>query len=363
MSALSPWNTLGVFCAPYRSPFLMTSTACFGSISWLPLSSTTQMRFPLLSPACLTHALRPSGWGRLACLLAFGLLYTAPFLAFAETRALLILSDTSPAYQAFAEALGRSLGRASPAIRLQILPLSQYRELPPRIEESESLIITAGTPAAEALVERGTRVPRLMSLITRASHARLAGNRTGGVYIDQPPSRYVALVRAALPHYERIGLLVGRDSEQTANAIASTARTRGLQVLTAGVHQESDIHPGLRGFFEAPTVLLALPDDTVFNARTLPGILLASFRWHAPTVGYSPAYVSAGAVVALYSPEQIAVQTASQVLAMLSGTPPAAQYPQQYTIGVNARVASSLGLQLDDEASIRARLEKLERQQ
>lgn len=299
---------------------------------------------------------------RLCGLLAMALLSLLPLRCAAAgmQRVVLVISESSQPYLDFVTAYGNRLAVGAPDAVLQVMDLAQFRQQPP---ERADLLVSAGSPAAELLADQ-SHSPLLMSLITRASHARLGGNKAGGVFIDQPPARYAALVRAALPTYSRVGLLVGRDSIQTAAQLGNAARSRGLQVLSVRVGDEAEIHAGLREILEQPAVLMALPDNTVFNARTLPSLLLASFRARAPVVGFSPAYTGAGAVVALYStPQQLALQSADISIGVLrGGAMPAAQYPQHYTIGVNERVARSLGLNLDDEAAIRARLEKLERQ-
>ena len=150
-------------------------------------------------------------------------------------RVVLVISESSQPYLDFVTAYGNRLAVGAPDAVLQVMDLAQFRQQPP---ERADLLVSAGSPAAELLADQ-SRSPLLMSLITRASHARLGGNKAGGVLL-----------------------------------------------------QSADISIGvLRG-----------------------------------------------------------------------GAMPAAQYPQHYTIGVNERVARSLGLNLDDEAAIRARLEKLERQ-
>jgi ABC-type uncharacterized transport system substrate-binding protein len=69
-------------------------------------------------------------------------------------------------------------------------------------------------------------------------------------------------------------------------------------------------------------------------------------------MGFSPAYVRAGAMLALYSsPAQIGNQSARVVQGVLSGMAlQPVQMPTEFVVGVNANVARSLGFRLSEDA-------------
>jgi ABC-type uncharacterized transport system substrate-binding protein len=87
-------------------------------------------------------------------------------------------------------------------------------------------------------------------------------------------------------------------------------------------------------------------------------LLLTSFRARVPVVGFSSAYARAGAVMSLYSsPDQIARQAADAVNQwMRDRNWPHPQHPRHFTVSVNAHVARSLGLKMDDGDVLRDRL-------
>jgi putative tryptophan/tyrosine transport system substrate-binding protein len=79
-------------------------------------------------------------------------------------------------------------------------------------------------------------------------------------------------------------------------------------------------------------------------------VLLASFRARVPLLAFSPSYVRAGALLALYvTPEQVGQQVASVVRGVLQGKslPSSPLYAQNFSVAVNEHVARSLGLDLD----------------
>ena len=80
---------------------------------------------------------------------------------------------------------------------------------------------------------------------------------------------------------------------------------------------------------------------------------MSSYRHRKPVVAFSKAFVSAGALAALYTtPAQLGRQTADILLASSSGLPPAS-YPTQFAVAINHDVAHALGLNIPDEATVR----------
>ena len=69
------------------------------------------------------------------------------------------------------------------------------------------------------------------------------------------------------------------------------------------------IFPALKQVLEDAEVLLALADAQIYNSNSLQNILLTSFRARVPLVAFSPAYVRAGALMAVHvTPTQLGAQ-------------------------------------------------------
>jgi putative tryptophan/tyrosine transport system substrate-binding protein len=307
----------------------------------------------LSTPLSLHHVLKSV----LICLLT--LTPTALFAA----SVVVVLSESSASYQAYALAYRTSIEKLSRNTEIQVLELNQLSEQP--IPEA-ALVIGVGSRAAEKLASMNLQQPLLLAMLPKTTLERLLvlQPKAGGVFIDQPPARYIALVRAALPGTEHIGLLIGREGKENSAKLLAAARELRLRAHAETINAESDIYMAMQRLFANGGVLLATPDSSVFNAQTIPSILLSAYRRGVPVIGFSPAYITAGAMVALYStPEQLAAQSADISLHVLAGNQiPAPQYPRHYTIGINERVARSLSLTLEGEVVIKERLERLERQ-
>jgi putative tryptophan/tyrosine transport system substrate-binding protein len=275
----------------------------------------------------------------------------------------IVLSNTAPIYQTYAQAFRAAVNKHNHNTEVAITILNEIGLHP--ISDS-GILVAVGSDAAEELSLHGTHQPLFMTMLPRENLIRISSQhpKTGGIYVDQPAARYIALVRAAFPDAERIGMMVGKDSGVTITQLQSAARGQKLHTQVESISKESDIFPALQRILSYDNILLATPDASIFNAQTIPNILLSAYRHNVPLIGFSPDYVKAGAVIALYStPEQLAAQSVEICLQILSGAAmPGPQAPKQYTIGINSRVAASLGLDMGSETTIRERIEHQERQ-
>ena len=224
-----------------------------------------------------------------------------------------------------------------------------------------SLIVTIGGQAAHTTVALETETPVLHVLLSRITLDAL-GHRPGGapwsaIVLDQPAERQIALVRLALPKHERIATIAGPETPALARALAAAATHSGLDVRSAEAADIPALYPALRSVLEQPAVLVITPDGQVFNSQTVHHVLLTAFRLRAPVLGFSAAYVRAGAVLGLYTtPAQAGTEAAGVVRRVLAGRalPPAGEHAL-FEVGVNPTVARALGLELPEaEALTRA---------
>jgi ABC-type uncharacterized transport system substrate-binding protein len=162
----------------------------------------------------------------------------------------------------------------------------------------------------------------------------------------------MALLRYAFPNLRRVGVILGPDSQQYQLSLERAAQDQGLQINTYKVDGETTLYPALQRLLDESDLLLAVPDAAVYNGGSIQNVLLAAYRQKVPLMAYSPAYVRAGALLALYStPTQIGTQTAKMVRVVLNGASlPAVQAPTDFVVSVNANVARSLGFRLSDDA-------------
>ncbi len=216
-----------------------------------------------------------------------------------------------------------------------------------------SLLVTVGVKAAEQMAAQGGNTPVLAVLVTEdwyqaQGRAKLAagGRSAGAVVLEQPLSRQLRLVRNALPRATRVGVVVGPRNADALGVLQAAAEAENLTVVGAVAESESALVATLGQVLKDADLLLAVPDAEVLNRNTVQSVLMTSYRYRDPVVGYSKALSRAGALVSLYSsPEQVGRQAGEIAARMLNGGKlPSMQWPRYFSVSVNAHVARSLGI-------------------
>jgi putative tryptophan/tyrosine transport system substrate-binding protein len=234
-----------------------------------------------------------------------------------------------------------------------------------------ALVVAFGTRAFRAaLAVRGG--PILAALITRQSFdeaLREAGRgrdpkSVSAVYLDQPTDRHFDLVHTMIPGVARVGVLVSPGDADSTRRLETSAGARKLSLHSELVAEPREIHAALTKLLVNCDAVLATPDPRIFNGGTLHNILLATYREGRPLFGFSPAYVRAGALAAVYStPQHVARQLAAAVQRFLGGGGlPPPQHPQLFSVKINPTVARSLRVAVDDEQIVQRKLQALERE-
>ncbi len=267
------------------------------------------------------------------------------------------LSDTGGVHAEAAESLRAAFERNLPGrVEWRIAHLSQFHSARPEPQ----WVVAVGTAAQRAMqdlfADDPTPPPLLAILVPRLAFERLADPervRSGlqsAVFLDQPPARQMELVRLALPSLHSLGILLGAESKAHLPALERAARERGIQLLASQVVGDG-LFPALQGLLPQVDALLAAPDPHVFNGQTAANILAATYRRRLPLIGFSSAYTRAGALVSLHSTPAQVGERGGELLrqAYASPTLPPPQWPREFVVTVNADVARSLGLPLDQE--------------
>lgn len=306
---------------------------------------------------------------RLRSLLLILGLWLLASLAQAEVRVVIVSSDGTAAYMEAAQALIDELARAgvSPyGIRRLSLPEWEARPVP---TVSPRIYVAMGTQATATLAASKLSAPVLATLLPRSSFERVlrsSGRNASAdftaIYLDQPLQRQLSLIRLALPEAKHLGVLWGPDSWPKAPALRSLADANGLTLNEAGLEGNFNVFPDLQQVLNGCDVFLAVADPLVFNSGSIQNILLTTFRARVPVVAFSPAYVRAGALIALHAtPVQVGRQAGGLVASFLRGQllPERPVESNDFEVSVNEHVARALNLPLDAKA-LRLALRRLE---
>jgi hypothetical protein len=164
------------------------------------------------------------------------------------------------------------------------------------------------------------------------------------VYAEPAPADQLRLVALLYRRPVHVAAILGADSAHLKSVLRGAA---ALEELAPG----DDINRVLNRI--APNeVLLAMPDNGVYNADHIRNILLSTYRHKQGVIGFSADMVKAGALASTYSDiEHINAQVAEMAAAFVaSGTLEPPQFPRYFRTIVNEGVARSLDIDVDDAA-------------
>jgi ABC-type uncharacterized transport system substrate-binding protein len=281
-----------------------------------------------------------------------------PVHSYAATiKVALVLSEQGGAYQEFRTALESRLSGKGISVSVT--------EADKPFPESD-LVITAGMKAAVTVA--GARPAAMLAVllpgegVAKLAHdfpalVKSGPNVFSAIYLDQPLKRQLDLIAAVLPQAHSIGVLYA-ETPKDIQALRSLAATRKLELNERSSTAFSTLYASLQSLLLSSDVLLALPDAEIYNTMTIRNILLATYRNKVPLIGFSAAYVRAGALCAVFStPGQIAEQAFGVVQEFAAtGVLPTPQYAKEFEVSLNEQVARSLGLDIKSAASVRSEM-------
>jgi len=283
----------------------------------------------------------------------------------------LVSSRDEGDYQQAATAFTQRLAAAqSPQTEIVFLDAKSTPVLPElgKDQVRPALIVAIGSPAVRLVQPAPADVPVLEVLIPRLLFEELhgtngQGHRRSAVYIDQPFARQLNLCKLIIADLHRIAVLYGPASQSSAGALQAAAHRAGIELISQRLSAGSNPNAALDEVLDTTQLLLALPDTEVFNRYTVAGLLLTAYHHDIPVIGFSRAYVNAGALAAVYSSAaQIGRDAADMALAAHAAdwNLPAPRYPASFSVAVNRQVAQSLGLKLREEDDLQQALVRQE---
>lgn len=214
------------------------------------------------------------------------------------------------------------------------------------------LTVAVGTDALREVLEGGPQRPVFALLAPRRTFASIRAQRAGSrvplsaLYLDQPLDRQVRVARAVFPELDEIAVLLADDADLA--SFGGGDDSRPLAVVR--VREREAPVQALERIPAVTDALAAVPDERIYSAGTLHGMLLGSYRSDMPIIGYSRSLVRAGGLITAWlDPREHGRAAAELLRGFLREGPgewPDSQYSPRFRVMVNHSVARSLGLEL-----------------
>ncbi|MEJ2452377.1 MAG: hypothetical protein P8047_17265 [Gammaproteobacteria bacterium] len=224
-----------------------------------------------------------------------GYLLTHTLQVYASTY-LLINSGDGGIYRQFRQELSALLNPQDDLISTNLENFSKHINTPQ--SEKFTAVITTGIEAAIAVSRVKSRSKIIMSMLPRKNYMALSKSgeivckprHCQVIFLDQPVSRQLRLIKLAFPGKNHIAVITGKNSAELSRRISRAANKFGLIIHRIRVSSEDTLISALNQDLAGSDILMAVPDPQVYNRNTARAVLLATFNQHInidiPDAGY-----------------------------------------------------------------------------
>ena len=236
------------------------------------------------------------------------------------------------------------------------------------VQAKVDVIVTRGTPAAQAAKSATSTIPIVMAAVGEAlgigvveTLARPGGNVTGmSAFTTEPAGKRVELVKELLPALARVGLLLNMSNPVAPSQWEQTriaARQLGIDAQVFDVRDRDDVGRAIDAAANNGVGALLVGNDTVTQEnRSL--IAELATRQRLPTAFGSREFVLAGGLMdyAVSYPE-LYFRSARLVDKILKGAKPGdlpVEQPTIFELVINLKTAKALGIDVPPTLLARA---------
>jgi len=219
-----------------------------------------------------------------------------------------------------------------------------------------AVIVAVGSDAVHAVLERESPIKTVSTMTLKADQtggASQAGRVSAAVYLDIPIHTLVAELRKLFPEKTRVGVIrnPGRGGEMASQIRSLPAEPGSLEIADCATADE--LLPVFLAFRKKVDFVVCLPDGSLYNSATARPLIMASLENRLPIVGFSPAFLRAGAAAAIYPDYRgVGQQTADLVRRCLEpGDCASWETPRKVDVAVNAKVLRMLGIEFKTAAN------------
>jgi len=226
--------------------------------------------------------------------------------------------------------------------------------------KSPRLIVTLGSAATSYIAKdiKDTPVVFCMVLNPTASgfiqSMNASGNNLTGASLDIPLETQFEALRSVIPSARKVGVIYNpSETESVIQEATKAAEQIGLELVSIPIISEEEVPEALRTLDGKVDALWSVADSTVFSRGSTKFILLHTLRNKIPFIGLSPAFVKAGALMALATDyQEVGTQCGELAVRILSGDHPSSlpiTMPRTITMYLNLNTAEIIGLKIPSD--------------
>lgn len=290
-------------------------------------------------------------------LLFLGCLFFSSMHALATQEPIIISSANSNYHKSLVQSILSNLKESD------VKPKTLNTDQPLNFDITNDLIISIGNDAASLLNQKSSTFPQLRVITQITLENEHEDKNVLYLSTTQPACRQFELIRLFNAKWKTVSVLLASPNALLTQKLESCAAENTLTLNTIIIGEYLNIIDALNTSLIKTDVLLALPDPSVYNARTIKSILLTTYRHRVPVIGFSESFVRAGALTAIHSStKQLAKQIAELIIKHYNNqeTDKHHHYPEYFDITINKDVAKSLGINIPDRMVLTEKLKNHE---
>lgn len=233
------------------------------------------------------------------------------------------------------------------------------------VATGSELILAISTPSAQMAFQATREIPILITAVTDPVSEGLAqsweksGTNVTGTSDSAPIDKHLDIIRVLIPDAAKIGIIYNTseaNSQVQVDKVKDLAAAQGLEVVTAGITDISDIQVTLEALLPKVDVLYTPTDNLVVSAM---GLVVDVAKAHAtPVIGSEESQVVAGALATQgIDYYQLGIETAQMAVQVLEGGKPSdmgIKTLQETRLLINRSTAESLGIIIPQELADQA---------
>lgn len=167
--------------------------------------------------------------------------------------------------------------------------------------------------------------------------------RASAIFINQPMRRITNVIEQLFKDVERIGIILSKEWPEKIDINHSP-----VNFLISRTENQADITRHFRETSVSSDLIIALPDPQIYNRRNIKNILLTTYKFKTPLIGYSEELSKAGALISIYTPGDLLGYEAAEWLN--NDQKKFSSFSRYFTVKLNENVAQSLGKNLKNKA-------------
>jgi putative ABC transport system substrate-binding protein len=223
-------------------------------------------------------------------------------------------------------------------------------------DQRPRLILTLGSPATALIQRQITDVPLVFCMVLNPVDSgfirsmQSSGNNATGASLDIPVGVQFETLKAVVPALRRVGVFYNpQETGEIVKRASKVAADLGLELIAVPVTSAEKLQESFESVKKRIDALWSVADSTVFSSdRAIEFLLRRTVEYKIPFMGLSPAFVRAGALLALsVDYKDVGMQCGEQAAQVLDGHLPASvpiTAPRRVTLYLNQNVARAIGV-------------------